>query len=118
MEGLKYDNKKLDWSLMPYKELEEIMKVICYGAGKYQKYNWQKLENAHDRYFAACMRHLTAWKDGEVNDPESTLPHLAHAATNLLFLIWFDNLDEMERKMSLDFETDISPPNTGRLMAA
>jgi hypothetical protein len=55
-------------------------------------YAWQKVPNAKERYFAALMRHLTAWWDGERADPESGLHHLAHAGCCLLFLIWFDDV--------------------------
>ena len=37
------------------------------------------------------MRHLIAWRKGELIDPESKLPHLAHAGCNLIFLNWQDN---------------------------
>jgi ADP-heptose:LPS heptosyltransferase len=32
------------------------------------------------------MRHLAAWQRGEENDPETGLPHLAHAMCNLRML--------------------------------
>ena len=40
------------------------------------------------RYFSAAQRHLLAWNDGEDNDPESGLPHLAHASCNLMFMLY------------------------------
>jgi hypothetical protein len=33
------------------------------------------------------MRHVTDWWDGEKNDKGSGLPHLAHAACDILFLL-------------------------------
>ena len=35
---------------------------------------------------ACLMRHMAAWQRGEENDPESGLPHLAHAMCNLRML--------------------------------
>ncbi len=35
------------------------------------------------------MRHLTAWWEGEDNDPESGLPHIYHAAANIAMLVEF-----------------------------
>jgi hypothetical protein len=90
VEGKKLDNGKLRWDLLLYAEVEDIVKVLSFGALKYEDNNWMKVDNAENRYFAAAMRHLVAWRKGEKIDPESKLPHLAHAACNLLFLAWFD----------------------------
>jgi hypothetical protein len=40
------------------------------------------------------MRHLEAWRGGETRDKESDLPHLAHAMTNLAFLLHFEEKQE------------------------
>jgi hypothetical protein len=40
-----------------------------------------------DRYYAAALRHLPAWRGGEELDPESGLTHLAHALANAAFLM-------------------------------
>lgn len=75
---------------MPWQQLQQVMAVIQYGKDKYGAYNWTHLKQPRERYFAACMRHMLAWQKGELRDKESGLPHLAHAATNMLFLMWFD----------------------------
>lgn len=56
------------------------------GAEKYGERNWER-GIAWSRVFAAALRHLWAWWRGENADPETGLPHLAHAACNLLFLL-------------------------------
>jgi len=85
--GAKFDNEKPRWDLLPMKEVEEIVKVMTFGAKKYKANNW-KLVEPKDRYFAALMRHLVAWKEGEELDPDSKYHHLAHVGCNLLFLMW------------------------------
>lgn len=85
--GRKDDADKTDWSLMPWKELEDVAKVLTYGAKKYAPDNWKHVENHRDRYFSAAMRHVLAWREGELADPETGLPHLAHAVCCLLFLM-------------------------------
>ena len=40
-----------------------------------------------DRYVKAAFRHLIAYSQGEVNDKESGLPHLAHLGCCVLFLL-------------------------------
>lgn len=84
--GLKNDAEKIDWSLYPLKTDEGIVKILMYGAKKYARNNWQKVENR--RNFAALLRHLVKWQEGEELDPESGLPHLDHAACDLMFIRW------------------------------
>lgn len=89
MEGMKFDNDKNRLELVHWPFVEDIGRVLTYGAGKYAANNWQVLSEAEDRYFAAAMRHLLAWRAGEIEDPETGLNHLAHVATNLMFLHYF-----------------------------
>jgi hypothetical protein len=87
----KHDAGKPMWDLLPYREVGQIVDVLTYGAGEYAPYNWLQMKEPKARCFAAMMRHLTAWKGGQILDPESGLPHLAHAGCCLLFLMHFDN---------------------------
>lgn len=86
--GIKHDKGKLPWHLLPWEPVEEVVKVLQFGAEKYKANNWQKLDEFDDRYFSAAMRHLVAHQKGEVVDPESDLPHLAHAMCCIMFLLW------------------------------
>ena len=87
MEGVKYDNDKLRWDLLPMAPVEEVVKVLTYGAKKYDDENWRKVDNQRSRYYAAAMRHIVAWWQGEKRDPERGYHHLAHAICCLIFLI-------------------------------
>ncbi len=89
--GLKFDEGKIPWFLLPFKEIGEIVEILGFGANKYGKYNWQKVTPFKERYFSALIRHLVAWHNGERLDPESGKSHLAHAGCNLVFLMWGDN---------------------------
>lgn len=88
-KGMKFDNNKLDPCLlldgMPY-SIEEIDAVLKYGADKYDKHNWKKVEGAVERYRSAAFRHLMAISKGEIYDKESGMRHLTHAITSLLFV--------------------------------
>lgn len=92
MEGLKFDKEKLRWDLIPMECVEEVVKVLTFGAEKYEANNWQKVENAEDRYYAALLRHIVAHRKGETIDPESGLLHLSHVACNVVFLLYFELL--------------------------
>ena len=89
--GVKYDSAKPRFSLLPLKQVWDIVAVLEFGAKKYAPDNWQKVPDAENRYFDAAMRHLCAWCSGEKRDAETNLPHLAHAACCLLFLMWGDD---------------------------
>ena len=87
---LKNDKGKLQWSLMPFEQLEDVVRVLMAGATKYGRENWKKCDDI-SRYKDALMRHVTAYIKGEERDPEDNLPHLAHAICNCLFLQYFDS---------------------------
>ena len=87
-EGIKHDETKPRWDLIPIEPIEEVVKVLTYGAAKYADDNWKKVPNWRRRYFSACMRHIIAWWKGEIKDKESGQTHLAHAICCLLFAMW------------------------------
>jgi hypothetical protein len=90
-EGKKYDDGKLRYDLMPPDELAKIVDILTFGCSKYGPNNWQNVENGKDRYYAALMRHLQAWRSGEIVDPESGRPHLSHVMCNAVFLSFLDS---------------------------
>jgi hypothetical protein len=83
--GARYNDAKPDFSLLPLNTLEDEVRVWMYGKNKYAAWNWAKGMPWSVPY-ACLLRHLAAWQRGEENDPESGLPHLAHAACNLRML--------------------------------
>jgi hypothetical protein len=87
-EGMKFDNGKPDYSLLPFAAVDEVVKVLTYGAAKYDRFNWEKIEAV--RYQAATMRHFSTHMQGEKIDPESGISHLAHAICSLLYLLDFE----------------------------
>lgn len=90
VEGVKFDNDKPQWSLLPFKALKEVVDVLTYGAKKYAPDNWKKVPDARRRYIDAGFRHLTAYASGEKLDSETGKSHLAHAMCCLLYLLAFE----------------------------
>lgn len=88
LSGAKFDEGKARFDLLPFEALEEVAKVMAFGATKYQDHNWRG-GFIFSRPAAAALRHLTSWLRGEENDPESGLSHLAHCACCVLFLLTF-----------------------------
>ena len=91
--GRKFDGGKLEYGLLPPHALEETVKVLTFGAQKYERGNWQRVPDAKRRYFDAMERHIWAWKKGEKLDPETGINHLAHAMCCLMFLYEHDIID-------------------------
>ena len=87
--GLKADAEKDQWNLLPLAPIEQVVKVLTYGANKYAPENWRNVES--ERYVAALFRHIVAWRKGEKFDEETSLHHLAHAICNLIFLMELEN---------------------------
>jgi len=85
--GCKDDSGKEPWHLLPWGATELVVQVLQHGAEKYSAENWRLVQGWRSRYFAALMRHVWAWMRGERLDADSQLPHLAHAACCVLFML-------------------------------
>ena len=88
--GRKFDGGKLQYGLIPPLAMREMVKVLTFGAEKYEPDNWKNVPDSKRRYFDAMERHVWAWKSGEQDDPETGINHLAHAMCCLMFLYEHD----------------------------
>lgn len=84
--GVKHDQGKPQLSLIPRSALIAEAHVMGFGAEKYGRDNW-KHGLHYTRLIDAALRHILAYNDGEDNDPETGLSHLAHARCCLGMLI-------------------------------
>ena len=84
--GRKFDGGKLQYGLLPPLALQDVVKVLTFGAQKYEIDNWKRVPDAKRRYFDAANRHIWAYKAGEINDDETGINHLAHAICCLMFI--------------------------------
>lgn len=94
-EAIKPDKGKTDWSLLPLRCMEEVMKVYTWGANRHdrEKNQW-RYGTKWSRYWNASMRHLIAFWRGEDIDPESGLHHLAHAVCSIMMLFEMTELKQ------------------------
>jgi len=77
--GAKDTKGKPCFSLLPRKGCLAVIEAREYGSRKYgNAKNWEGVPQ--QQWIEAALRHLFAHLDGELNDPESGLPHLSHAA--------------------------------------
>lgn len=102
-EGVKNDQQKIRWDLVPFDAVNEIAKVLTFGAEKYEARNWEKGMN-WSRAFGALQRHLTRWFHGQDKDKETRLTHLANAGCCLFFLLAWEL-----RKVGTDDRPKLDP---------
>ena len=109
----KADNGKHDPTLLMDdlgKALKAVTAVLNYGAEKYEPRGWKTVEPR--RYQSALLRHYNDhYVTGELTDNESGLLHLAHLATNALFLLQM-HIENAEKssKTPPNFYTYKKPP--------
>lgn len=89
------------------KALLALAEVSGFGARKYDAHNYLR---GYDwsLSFDALHRHLLAFWAGQDTDPESGMPHVAHAAWHCLALLSFQT-----RGIGTDDRPPASPPEVG-----
>lgn len=85
MSGKKNDQGKPSITLIPKDALWGAAQALTFGAAKYGRHNFRE-GLAYSRLADAAMRHITAYMEGEDNDPESGLCHVDHAMASLAML--------------------------------
>jgi hypothetical protein len=80
--------KKLPVDLVPPLFIKLVALVLLFGSRKYKANNWLK-GMSWSEVAAGAKRHIDDFLEGNEYDSESKLPHLAHAACCLMFLIWY-----------------------------
>ena len=84
--AIKYDQDKVDFSLLTRAMLEPMTRALMYGERKYSRGNFRTgFENT--RLTSAALRHIFAYLDREEHDPESGVSHLGHAMAALAMLL-------------------------------
>ena len=83
--GKRYDVGKLRYDLVPVDALKEVVRVYSKGAEKYADRNWEK-GMSWSRVVGPLMRHLEAFRQGELIDAETGCYHTAMIAWNAMAL--------------------------------
>jgi len=98
-EGVKFDQDKLRYDLVPADSLRQLVEIYTFGAKKYEDHNWRK-GIKWSRIYGALQRHLNSFWEGENNDPESGKNHLAHAAWGCFTLLnYCDTHNELDDRI-------------------
>lgn len=89
-KAMRFNDGKLNWSLVHFDSLKPMVRVLMFGAKKYAPGNWKKGLNKSE-ILESMFRHLTALMDGETHDPESGELHIGHIFCNAMFWTFFYN---------------------------
>jgi len=96
-KALRYNEGKLDWTLVDWKSLEPLVKVVTYGWKKYTtpeasgRDNWKNPCEDPMQHIQSAFRHLMAISGGEMIDPESNELHAGHVCANMMMFIYHTN---------------------------
>lgn len=85
-EGLRYNEGKIRYDLIPTYAHEQFAKVLTKGSEKYAERNWE-LGMKWSKVTASLKRHIASFEAGEDFDKEDGLLHMAHAMCNTAFLV-------------------------------
>lgn len=91
------------------------------GALKYGRANFRHAPVLASIYYDAARRHLDAWFEGEDDDPDSGLPHIAHALACVAIVVDADVAGKLidDRNTPTDWRglVDRLTPHVARLKA-
>jgi hypothetical protein len=81
----RFNAGKTQWSMVDFKSMEDMVRVLEFGVNKYSRDNWKKGLKTTE-IVDSMLRHIYAYLDGEDVDPESGINHTGHIMCNAMFL--------------------------------
>jgi hypothetical protein len=106
-KALRYNENKLEWSLVDFKSLEPMVRVLMYGKKKYTKdgvsgaHNWKK-GMSKAKILDSMLRHVTALVNGEEIDSESGESHIGAIGCNMMFYSYYTQTEQGKAKLIKD----------------
>lgn len=106
-KALRFNEDKLDYSLLEPYAIQELVRVFHEGAKKYEPNNWLNGGMDYSKMLASLKRHIAAFELGEDIDPETGCHHMAQAAWNALGIVTYskyfpENDDRIIHKLNKD----------------
>ena len=84
------------WSVFPRWVAHAVGRVMSVGAAKYGAFNYRESRIAASTYEDAIERHAALWFDGEDNDPETGVSHLASVIASCILLMDAQRTGQLE----------------------
>jgi hypothetical protein len=78
--------KKVPFSTVPAPVIAELALALLEGSRKYRRHNYRAIGVRASVYYDACLRHLSAFWEGEDIDPDSGISHITKATACLVVL--------------------------------
>lgn len=75
------------WQVLPRWVMLLVGRVMQIGAAKYGAFNYRESNVWAMTYVDAIERHMQLWQDGEDDDPETGVSHLAHVIAGCAILL-------------------------------
>lgn len=82
-KAIRYNQGKLEWSLLHYPSLEPLVRVMMYGKTQHDRDNW-KLGFNKQELLDSLTRHVIALHNGEDIDPEHGISHVGGVLFNAM----------------------------------
>lgn len=79
--------KPSTWSVFPRWVMLAVGRVMSVGAAKYGAFNYRETNISASVYQDAMERHMQLWFDGEDDDPETGVSHLASVIASAALLM-------------------------------
>lgn len=95
--GERRNENKPRWSLVDFKSIEPLVKVLEFGAVKYAPDNWKKGFDKQE-LTESLLRHAMELANGQENDSESGLPLVGHIMCNAMFYQYHSDHNSFKNK--------------------
>ena len=83
MGAQRFNEGKLEWSLLDYEALTPLVEVMMFGCQKYERDNW-KDGFPKEKLIDSLLRHAHALSNGEELDPENNIHHVGGIMFNAM----------------------------------
>lgn len=87
--------KKIPLELVPPSAVAALAEAFADGAKKYGPYNWRTKTVSSSIYYAALLRHVQAWWDGEDLAEDTGISHLYHALACLAIIVDASSIEKL-----------------------
>lgn len=109
-KAIRRNSGKLRWSLVDFSSLEEMLKVLEWGAEHYGFDNWKK--GLHrEEILESIQRHTIKLLNKEEVDTETGISHAAHIMCNTIFYLYHHRNNSFSKERNNPFKKKVKNKN-------
>lgn len=105
MAAERHNQNKLRWNLVDFKSVEEMLKVLEFGAVRYAPDNWKKGLNKEE-ILESTQRHLVELFNNNTIDDDSKLHHMGHIMCNAMFYLFHERNGTFVKERNNPFKNE------------